>query len=122
MAQRLTKPNDKESLRLEVVRLLDKNRISLESAAEMLNVTTRQVSRIVNRYYKEGPIGIRSKRIGKPSNNTISDSIKKKAISLIKTKYSDLGPTAAHRKLTEKHGLTLSVETLRKLMMSHKLW
>ncbi len=35
------------------------------------------------------------------------------ALALVREHYADFGPTFAHQKLTEAHGLTLSVETLR---------
>jgi len=41
---------------------------------------------------------------------------------LIRKKYPDFGPTLAHEKLTEVHGLKLSVESLRGIMMTSGIW
>ena len=43
-------------------------------------------------------------------------------MALIRDRYADFGPTFAHQKLTEDHGLTLSIETLRAWMITAGLW
>jgi hypothetical protein len=63
-----------------------------------------------------------SKRRGKPSNNQLKGEVKQEAIDLIYSKYNDFGPTLAHEKLTEQHGLKLSVETVRRLMIIEEIW
>jgi hypothetical protein len=45
-----------------------------------------------------------------------------KAIDLIYEYYQDFGPTLAHEKLTEVHGLKLSDESVRRLMITERLW
>ncbi len=40
----------------------------------------------------------------------------------MRSRYAGFGPTLAHEKLTEVHGLTLSVETLRHWMIDDGLW
>src|SRR6058998_2828552 len=44
------------------------------------------------------------------------------ALALIRERYPDFGPTFAHQKLTEEHGLAFSVETLRGWMTAAGLW
>jgi hypothetical protein len=41
---------------------------------------------------------------------------------LISKHYADFGPTLAHEKLAEVHGLRLSVESVRRLMVAAGLW
>jgi hypothetical protein len=41
---------------------------------------------------------------------------------LLKEKYPDFGPTLAHEKLTEVHGMAISRESVRKLMIAEKMW
>jgi hypothetical protein len=43
-------------------------------------------------------------------------------MQLIRDRYADFGPTFAQQKLTEEHGLVLSVETLRGWMSAAGLW
>ncbi len=44
------------------------------------------------------------------------------AIDLIHERYRDFGPTLAHEKLVETHGVKLSDESVRKLMIVEGLW
>jgi transposase len=93
-----------------------------KEAAKMLGISERHVKRLLRAYRQSGAEGLISKRRGKPSNNRLKAEVKQQAIDLIYSQYHDFGPTLAHEKLTEKHGLKLSVETVRKLMTAEGLW
>ena len=88
----------------------------------MLGISERHVKRLLRAYRQSGAEGLISKRRGKPSNNRLNAEVKKQSIDLIYSQYHDFGPTLAHEKLTEKHDLKLSVETVRKLMITEGLW
>ncbi|MCV5359798.1 transposase, partial [Escherichia coli] len=53
---------------------------------------------------------------------SFSTEFRATVISLLKGRYADFGPTFACEKLREIHGLSLSVETLRKWMIEEGLW
>ena len=91
-------------------------------AAERLGLTDRQVRRLVNRVRAEGPPGIVSRRRGQPSNHRLSPDIARMTLELIRSRYSDFGPTLACEKLREIHGLYLSKETVRGIMADAGLW
>lgn len=59
---------------------------------------------------------------GRPSNHQLPEALKKEAIALVKRHYHDFGPTLACEYLLEQHQLSLSVETLRKMMVKEGLW
>jgi len=80
------------------------------------------VKRLLRAYRQGGAGGLISKRRGKVSNNRLKVEVKQQAIDLMHSRYHDFGPTLAHEKLTEVHGLSLSVETVRQLMIAEKLW
>lgn len=44
------------------------------------------------------------------------------ALRIIRERYSDFGPTLACEKLAECHGLTVSRQTVRRLMTAEGLW
>ena len=75
----------------------------------------RQIKRIVRRYRTLGIAGLISKKRGQASNRRLSEETKHLSIELIGTHYRDFGPTLACEKLSERHGLPLSVESTRKL-------
>jgi len=112
----------KEADRLSVMKRLENKEINLTKATEELGFCYRQVLRVWKRYQKEGPLGLISRRRGKPSNHQLSNILLESALSWIKEKYSDYGPTLVKEKLEEKHKLILGKETLRKLMIKEGLW
>lgn len=101
---------------------LHRLQIIQEQAAARIGISIRQVKRLVQRYRNEGPSGLVSHRRGKRPNNSFSTEFRATVISLLKGRYADFGPTFACEKLREIHGLSLSVETLRKWMIEEGLW
>lgn len=114
--------SNKEINRLEVIQKLLNLELNQIKAAEYLNISVRQVQRILKQYHKNGIQGLISKQRGKPSNNRISDTLKEYALSIIKAHYYDFGPTLAAEKLLEKHDIKLSVESIRMLMIKAGIW
>ncbi len=78
----------------------------------------RHVKRLLRRYRQAGTEGLVSKRRGRPSNNQLSAKVRNQAERLLRKRYADFGPTLAHEKLTEVHGLKLSVESVRQLTLA----
>jgi transposase InsO family protein len=76
----------------------------------------------VKRYRVEGESGLISSRRGQPSNNRLSEAIRQQSVKLLHANYADFGPTFAHEKLTEQHQLSLSVESVRQLLIQEGLW
>jgi transposase len=97
-------------------------RLLQREAAERLGLSVRQLKRLVRRYRQGGAAGLASRRRGRASNNRIDQPLREKALGLVREHYAGFGPTLAHEKLSERHELKLSVETLRKLMISEGLW
>ena len=114
--------SNKEVTRLEVIQRIKEKRLKQKEAAAMLGVSERHVRRMLRAYRQSGAKGLISKRRGKPSNNQLKTGVKQQVIDLIYGQYHDFGPTLAHEKLTEKHSVKLSVETVRKLMIKEGLW
>ncbi len=111
-----------ELSRTEMMQQLKAKQITQAQAAEQLGLTVRQVKRLWRAYRAGGAKALVSKRRGRPSNNQLAADVKDRARQLIGQHYPDFGPTLAHEKLTEVHDLTLSVETVRKLMVADGHW
>jgi len=112
----------KELSRAQVMQQLVEKRIKQAQAARMLGLSVRQVKRLLRSFKQQGAPGLISQRRGQPSNHQLPAQVKVKAKRLLQTRYSDFGPTLAQEKLTELHGLQLSVETVRQLMIASGLW
>lgn len=114
--------SQKETQYLEIIQQVVSRQLTQATAAQQLNLTTRQVRNLKRRYLSHGAEGLISKRRGNPSNNHLSEELKSQAIQLIKVQYSDFGPTLACEKLLERHQVKLSKESVRQLMMQAGLW
>jgi transposase len=111
-----------ELSRLEVFRQLLEKRLRQRQAADLLGLSVRQVIRLAKAFKREGASALVSKRRGRPSNNRLAASLLTQAGELLRAHYYDFGPTLAHEKLVEGHGLRLSVESVRRLMIREGLW
>lgn len=119
---RLLKMSIKELSRWEVMQRLKEKRMLQKEAGRILNLSVRQIKRLLKAYRGQGAMGLVSKQRGRESNNRLSEAVKKRALNLLKTKYQGFGPTLAHEKLVEKNKLQLSDESVRKLMIEEGLW
>jgi len=114
--------SNQEITRLEVMQRLKDKRLTQKEAAQMLGISIRQVKRLWRAYRKEGAKGLVNRRRGKPSNNRLDAGVMQQALDLIQEKYRDFGPTLAHEKLTEVHHLSLSRESVRRIMIEDGIW
>lgn len=112
----------KELKRLTVMEALVSRSINQKDAAEQLGLGVRQIKRLLKGYRKNGPAALVSKRRGHPSNRRLPEPVQNHALELVRNHYHDFGPTFALEKLTEDHGLVISVETLRQWMIADGIW
>lgn len=112
----------KETSRIAILEKLMKKEIKQKHASQMLCLSVRQIRRLVKRYKRLGVSGIPHQSRGRVGNRRIEEMQLKQITEIIRTKYSDFGPTLAHEKLVEHHGIRLSRETLRKAMILNNLW
>jgi hypothetical protein len=108
--------------RVSVIERVIEKRLTQREAGRMLGLTSRQVRRLRRAYGRDGPVGLASKHRGRPSNRRLRSELEHEALALVRSQYADFGPTLAHEKLTELHGLEFSVETLRHWMIDDGLW
>ena len=98
--------------RAGVIRQVVETGLRQKDAARQLGLSVRQVKRLVQRYRAEGAAGLVSRRRGRHPNNQIAEALRREMLDLVRSHYADFGPTLACEKLAERHGHTISVETL----------
>ena len=108
--------------RLQIMTQLAERRLTRRRAAALLGLSERQVRRLYRVFRRDGAKGLASRRRGRPSNRRLAQTVREQALTLVRERYADFGPTFAHQKLTEEHALTFSVETLRGWMTAAGLW
>lgn len=112
----------KDVLRAQVMAQVMEGKLDQAGAATRLGISVRQVKRLKRRMLDEGVQGLLSKKRGRASNRRTPEEVRSRAVALIGEHYRDFGPTLACEKLAERHGIELSVETVRQAMMRAGLW
>jgi transposase len=114
--------SNREITRLEAMQRIKDKRLTQKEAARMLSLSVRQIKRLYRAYKAQGARGLVSQRRGKPSNHRLDAETQQKAIDLLYEHCRDFGPTLAHEKLTEKHDLRISRESVRGIMIAEGMW
>lgn len=110
-----------ELLRLRTIQRVLDHGLSTGAAAEVLDLSTRQVKRLLTRLRDHGPSGLASRRRGCRPNNALDRDLRRTIIDLARTTYQDFGPTLLAEKLREHHAITVSRETVRTLLVAEGL-
>jgi transposase len=109
----ILKMSQKDLKRLHVIRKAIEKCLKQREAAILLELSERQIRRLVRRLRKESDQGIVHRSRGKPSHRAITETLRNKALRLCKTRYAGFNPTFASEKLFEKDKIRISRETLR---------
>jgi transposase len=117
----LTMSNEELS-RLDVMEHLHEKRMGQRTGAEILGVSVRQVKRLLRAYREKGAAGLVSQQRGKASHHQLAAETVRAALDLLKGRYAGFGPTLAHEKLVELHGMKLCLGSVRKIMIEEGLW
>ena len=112
----------KELDRLEVVSRVLERRLSQRGAAEQLGLSERQLRRLCRTLAQHGAAGLASRKRGRPSNRQLPAAVRDGALTLVRSRYADFGPTLSGEKLAEQHDVAVSTETLRQWMIAEGLW
>lgn len=111
----------RELLRLRTAQQVLDKALSLAKAAEVLELSTRQVKRLVRRLRINGPVGFASTDRGRPPNNAFDPAVRERVIGLARSTYVGFGPTFLAEKLLEREKLQISRETLRQWLVAASL-
>jgi transposase len=102
---------------LKVLHEVEQGHLTQRAAAGQLGVTDRWVRKLLVRMKEEGDEGIVHRLRGRESNRRLEESVRVKALKLVKAKYHDFGPTLACEYLARNDGVKISKEALRQLLI-----
>jgi hypothetical protein len=111
-----------EFIRLEVLLGVQSGRLRVADACALIGLGRRQVFRLLRGVKQNGAASLPSRHRGKPSNRRLPAEVRTLALSLVRDRYPDFGPTMAAEKLAMQHGCSISRETLRGWMIADGLW
>ena len=109
--------------RLVALKKAKKRLITQREAAGELDLSIRQVQRLLSGLKERGDKAVIHGLSGKPSNRRIAESTESRAVKILSAPvYHGFGPTLAAEYLSKKHKIEVSKETVRQWMMRGKLW
>ncbi len=114
--------SDRDINRFKVLQDVRERRLRQVDAAEILNLTPRQVRRLLVQLSQYGASSLAHCARGRHSNRRYPEDFRADVLNIVRSQYADFSPTFACEKLSEQHYLTLSVETLRQWMIADGLW
>ncbi len=114
--------SQEEHDRLLIIRKVMKREISQVEAADLLNISDRQVRTLIGKVRERGAKGLAHGNRGRESAKKMAGAEEERIAGIIKEKYWDFGPTFAAEKLWERQGVKVSDEKLRQIMIDAGIW
>ena len=102
-------------------KVFDKS-INQQEAAEILELSDRQVRRVVRRVREEGERGIVHRSRGCQGRRRIAQAVRERILNLYRERYKGFGPVLASEKLWELDHIKISDETLRFWLIADGIW
>jgi transposase len=112
----------KEHERLAVLRQVMRRELKQKAAAELLDLSTRQVRNLVRKVERDGAKGLAHGNRGKPSPKRMAQALIDRIIALVKERYRDFKPKFAAEKLWKRDKIKVSDEKMRQIMIGAGLW
>lgn len=91
----------------------ERGELSQIEAAEMLGISERTLRRWRNRLRDEGPLGLRDRRIGKPSSRKAAVEEIQRMLGLYEERYSGFTVKHFHEQLVKRHNYKLGYTVTR---------
>jgi transposase len=109
--------NEKEQRRIMVLNEVEKGVITGIQAAGLMDLSLRQVRRLLARYRKEGARALAHGNRGKKPPNTIEEELKQQVLKLASTKYSGFNHQHFTELLAEREGIFVSRSSVRNILL-----
>src|SRR5947209_13294668 len=108
--------SQKELQRVSVMSSCVKGDMACARAAELLSLSVRQVKRLKKRLREQGEAALAHANRGRPSPRRLPQRVRRAVVGLARTTYAGFNDHHLCEKLCEVEGLSLSRETLRRLL------
>ncbi len=121
MSETLTM-SKKELQRVKTVHAVASGLMGQAEGARVLQLSARQMFRIMARFSEDGDAGLVHKLRGKSSNHRGNAAVREQVLTLYRTGYADYGPAFFCETLARRHGIDLRPETARRWLRTAGLW
>ena len=113
--------SQKEFQRVKVIENAAGGRLSVREAARLLQLSERQVQRLKRRYQPDSIAWVRHGNRGRPMPWAVSVPQQQFILRLARGKYQGFNDSHLAEKLRDEEGLTVSRETVRRILRGAKL-
>jgi transposase len=110
--------NKKEQRRLMVLNHVEKGSMKSREAAVVLDLSLRQVRRLLSSYRRKGAEGLAHGNRGKKPANVVDSSIQERIMKLAASTYAGFNTQHLTEKLTESEGIGVSRSTVRRILIN----
>ena len=114
--------NEREVEIYSLLKEHEKGHKTLVDCSNELNLSYRQTLRRWQRFQQLGKKGLISRKRGMKSNRAFPTKLINHILAIVREHYGDFGPTLATEKLEERHGITVSRELVRQLMIKNHIY
>lgn len=114
--------SQRERDRLKVMEQAERKQIKQREAAERLGLSERGFRKLLARYRQKGDRAVVHGLRGKPSARRMGGRQARRIVQLVEREYADFGPTLAAEHLEREHGIRISREALRQLLIRAGRW
>ncbi len=105
----------REQKRLNVLNELEAGRMTARAAAGVLGLSVRQVRRLRAAYRWQGAAALAHGNRGRPSPHRLPEPLQQQVLDWVRTRYSDYNDCHLTDVLAERHGVTLSRSSVRRI-------
>jgi transposase len=113
--------SERDRRRLAVVRRVAAGELSVKQAAEELDVSERQMFRIVAAYRERRLAGLAHGNRGRRPRTRVPDEVRARVAELARTKYAGESQQSLQRLLAENEGIKVSRSTVRNILLEARL-
>jgi transposase len=112
---RQTQPDARSQHRAYVLDHLVAGSLTLDQAAKILKLSTRQVVRLIARH-ADGSAALAHGNLGRPPANRIDDQLRRRVVDLATTTYAGVNHAHLAELLAERESLIIAERTLRRIL------
>lgn len=108
----------REQKRLLVMNEVEKKKVKVREAAEILGVSERQGWRILAAYREEGAAGIAHGNRGRTPLHILGEEVRERVVELAGRKYAGFNHSHLTEMLVEREGLEISRPSVRRILLA----
>ena len=108
----------KEQTRLQILNSLLAEHMTLDQAATLMGVSTRQTRRILAAYREKGAAAVAHGHRGRKASTTTPEAVVAGVVRLARTRYAGTNHTHLSELLSEREGMDIGRITLRRILVN----